>query len=167
MDRKSLSPNCWWLYALNFGQLTSCRSNPFLSFSLCTHLVGGKFSPPIFFFFSSVFVMSHLLFQHPSRLSVFPWSTNWNGFQVFKFLPDHIFRSSSLASYQPNLKCFSMKKTKMEKRINSIFSEEMQGPFFRQTTDDFFDLLKDMITTWSCTKIIAQCAKRMNKQFLM
>ena len=59
---------------LNFGQLTSCRSNPFLSLTLCTHLVTVGLSLYCKIFTTnlpSVFVMSHYYYSKgtPSSLN--------------------------------------------------------------------------------------------------
>ena len=65
---------------LNFGQLTSCRSNPFLSLALCTHLVTVGLSLYCKIFTTnlpSVFVMSHYYYSKgtPSSLNT---SQNWS-----------------------------------------------------------------------------------------
>ena len=96
------------------------------------------------------------------RISFFD---NWNGFSGFQIFAHISLVRSRLLSYQPNLKCFSMKepKTKMERkpRINSMLVKKYEVPFLgKRLTNDFFGaLLKDM-SAWSCKKVKAHWAKK-------
>ena len=76
------------------------------------------------------------------RISFF---NNWNGFSGFQIFAHISLVRSRLLSYQPNLKCFSMKepKTKMERkpRINSMLVKKYEVPFLgKRLTNDFLVL---------------------------